>query len=139
MLFWKSFTHWIGGMGILVFAIALMPSLGRSGQNVAVSEAPGLSLDKITPEMSDTAKSLYIIYLIFTVVETILLMLGGIDHDALIHTFGSVGTGGLSTYNDSVGHFDSLYINVVITVFMILCGINFNLFFMSFRNGIRTL
>ena len=67
-------------------------------------------------------------------------MLGGMDlYDALIHTFGSVGTGGLSTYNDSVGHFDSLYINVVITVFMILCGMNFNLFFMSFRNGIRTL
>ena len=140
ILFWRSFTHWIGGMGILVFAIALMPSLGISGQNVAVSEAPGPSLDKITPKMSDTAKSLYIIYLIFTVVETILLMLGGMDlYDALIHTFGSVGTGGLSTYNDSVGHFDSLYINVVITVFMILCGMNFNLFFMSFKNGIRTL
>ena len=76
ILFWRSFTHWIGGMGILVFAIALMPSLGISGQNVAVSEAPGPSLDKITPKMSDTAKSLYIIYLIFTVVETILLMLG---------------------------------------------------------------
>lgn len=140
ILFWRSFTHWIGGMGILVFAIALMPSLGISGQNVAVSEAPGPSLDKITPKMSDTAKSLYIIYLIFTVAETILLMLGGMNlYDALIHTFGSVGTGGLSSYNDSVGHFDSMYINVVITVFMILCGVNFNLFFMAFKNGIRSL
>lgn len=140
ILFWRSFTHWIGGMGILVFAIALMPSLGISGQNVAVSEAPGPSLDKITPKMSDTAKSLYIIYLIFTVAETILLMLGGMNlYDALIHTFGSVGTGGLSSYNDSVGHFDSMYINVVITVFMILCGVNFNLFFMAVKNGIRSL
>ena len=140
ILFWRSFTHWIGGMGILVFAIALMPSLGISGQNIAVSEAPGPSLDKITPKMSDTAKRLYIIYLVFTIVETILLLFGGMDlYDALIHTFGSVGTGGLSSYNSSIGHFNSLYINIVITVFMVLCGINFNLFFTAFRNGIRSM
>ena len=76
ILFWRSFTHWIGGMGILIFAIALMPSLGISGQNIAVSEAPGPSLDKITPKMSDTAKSLYTIYLLFTIAETIMLMAG---------------------------------------------------------------
>ena len=140
ILFWRSFTHWIGGMGILVFAIALMPSLGISGQNIAVSEAPGPSLDKITPKMSDTAKRLYIIYLVFTIVETILLLFGGMDlYDALIHPFGSVGTGGLSSYNSSIGHFNSLYINIVITVFMVLCGINFNLFFTAFRNGIRSM
>lgn len=138
ILFWRSFTHWIGGMGILIFAIALMPSLGISGQNLAVSEAPGPSLDKVTPKMTDTAKILYVTYIMFTIVETILLMLGGMSlYDALIHTFGTVGTGGFSSYNDSIAHFNSPYIYIVITVFMILCGTNFNLFFFSLRQSIK--
>lgn len=140
ILFWRSFTHWIGGMGILIFAIALMPSLGISGQNIAVSEAPGPSLDKTSPKMTDTAKGLYTIYLIFTVAETIMLMLGGMSlYDSLIHTFGSVGTGGLSNYNDSVGHFNSDYISLVITLFMIMCGVNFNLYHSFKKNGFRAL
>lgn len=138
ILFWRSFTHWIGGMGILIFAIALMPSLGISGQNIAVSEAPGPTLDKITPKMSDTAKALYITYIIFTLLETCLLCLGGMNlYDSLIHAFGSVGTGGFSNYGDSVAHFDSAYIDIVITIFMILSGANFNLYVMSLRRGIR--
>lgn len=140
ILFWRSFTHWIGGMGILIFAIALMPSLGISGQNIAVSEAPGPSLDKVTAKMSDTAKTLYTIYLLFTVIETVLLMFGGMNlYDALIHTFGSVGTGGFSNYSDSIGHFDSTYIRMVITAFMFLCGMNFNLYYLSFKRGISVL
>ena len=140
ILFWRSFTHWIGGMGILVFAIALMPSLGINGQNIAVSEAPGPTLDKVTPKMSDTAKALYFVYLIFTIIETVLLCLGGLSlYDALIHTFGSVGTGGYSNYGDSVAHFDSAYVDMVIALFMILSGANFNLYYMSLRRGIRTL
>lgn len=136
MAFWRSFTHWIGGMGILVFAIALMPSLGINGQNIAVSEAPGPTLDKVTPKMSDTAKALYSIYILFTIVETVLLRAGGMSlYDSLIHTFGSVGTGGFSNYNDSVAHFDSAYIDVVITIFMLLSGANFNLYYMSLRHG----
>ena len=112
ILFWRSFTHWIGGLGILVITIALMPSLGIGGQNIAVSETPGPALDKITPKMSDTAKTLLIIYMLFTVIETMLLMGGGMDlFDALIHTFGTVGTGGFSNYNASVAHFDSTYKN----------------------------
>ncbi|MBP3384652.1 MAG: TrkH family potassium uptake protein [Firmicutes bacterium] len=134
LLFWRSFTHWIGGMGILIFAIALMPSLGISGQNAAASEAPGPTLDKVTAKMSDTAKSLYFIYILFTVVQTILLLLGGMSlFDALVHTFGTVGTGGFSSSNDGIAHFGSVYIEVVIIVFMILCGTNFNLFFLSFK------
>lgn len=140
ILFWRSFTHWIGGMGILIFAIALMPSLGISGQNIAVSEAPGPTLDKITPKMSDTAKALYATYILFTLAETGLLCLGGMNlYDALIHTFGSVGTGGFSNYNNSVAHFDSAYIDMVITFFMILSGANFNLYFISLRHGIRSI
>lgn len=138
ILFWRSFTHWIGGMGILIFAIALMPSLGISGQNLAVSEAPGPSLDKVTPKMTDTAKILYITYFMFTIAETILLMLGGMSlYDALIHTFGTVGTGGFSNYNDSIAHFSSPYIYSVITIFMILCGTNFNLYFFSLRHSVK--
>lgn len=125
-------------MGILIFAIALMPSLGISGQNIAVSEAPGPSLDKVTPKMSDTAKTLYTIYLLFTVLETILLMLGGMSlYDSLITTFGSVGTGGLSNYSDSIGHFDSTYLRMVVTAFMFLCGVNFNLYYHSIKQGIK--
>lgn len=136
ILFWRSFTHWLGGMGILIITIALMPSLGIGGQNIAVSEAPGPTLDKITPKMSDTAKTLYTIYLLFTVLETILLMLGGMNlYDALIHTFGTVGTGGFSNYNASIGYFDSTYIKVVITAFMVMCGVNFNLFYFTVKRG----
>lgn len=139
ILFWRSFTHWIGGIGILVFAIAVMPSLGISGQNVVVSETPGPMLDKISPKMTDTAKTLLVIYSILTVLETILLLFGGMSfYDALIHTFGTVGTGGFSNYNSSVGYFDSTYIKVVITIFMLLCGMNFNLFFMALKKGLST-
>lgn len=140
ILFWRSFTHWIGGMGILIFAIALMPSLGINGQNIAVSEAPGPTLDKITPKMSDTAKALYTTYFVFTIVETILLCLGGVSlYDSLLHTFGSVGTGGFFDYNNSVAHFDSVYAEMVITFFMILSGANFNLYYMSLKDGISSI
>lgn len=136
ILFWRSFTHWIGGIGILIFAVALMPTLGISGQNIAVSETPGASLDRITPKMSDTAMTLFKFYMLFTVAETILLMFGGMNlYDALIHTFGTVGTGGFSSYNDGIAHFDSTYIRIVITVFMVLCGVNFNLLYYSTKNG----
>lgn len=130
LLFWRSFTHWLGGMGILVFAIALLPALGIAGHRIAKAETTGPTLGKLTPKLTDTAKILYIIYIIFTILETILLMFGGMNlFDSLIHTFGSVGTGGFSNYNDSVGHFNSTYIDLVISFFMILCGINFTLFY----------
>ncbi|MFQ9893611.1 MAG: TrkH family potassium uptake protein [Emergencia sp.] len=138
MLFWRSFTHWLGGMGIIVFAMALLPSLGVGGQLIASAETPGPTLDKISPRFSDTAKNLYLIYLLFTVIETVLLCLGGMNfYDALVHTFGTVGTGGFSNYNTSVAHFTSPYIHWVITIFMLLCGINFNLYFILARRGLR--
>ncbi len=136
--FWRSFTHWIGGLGILIITIALMPSLGIGGQNIAVSETPGPTLDKVTPKMSDTAKTLVVIYMLFTVLETILLMLGDMNlYDALIHTFGTVGTGGFSNYNNSIAHFDSSYIKMILTAFMVLCGVNFNLLYFSVKRGPR--
>lgn len=132
MLFWRSFTHWIGGMGILVFAVALLPSLGLAGQTIVKSESPGPVLSKITPKMSDMAKSLYLIYLAMTLIETFLLLLGGMNlFDALVYSFGTMGTGGFSTYNAGIAFFHSPYIEGVITVFMLLAGMNFNLHYLA--------
>ncbi len=138
MLFWRSFTHWLGGMGIIVFATALLPSIGIKGQIIASAETPGPTLDKVAPRFADTAKNLYLVYILFTVVEIILLLAGGMNlYDALVHTFGTVGTGGFSSYGNSIAHFDSYYLQWVIIIFMILCGINFNLYFTLARRGIK--
>ncbi|MBQ7246175.1 MAG: TrkH family potassium uptake protein [Firmicutes bacterium] len=138
VLFWRSFTHWLGGMGIIVFAAALLPSMGIGGQLVASAEAPGPTLSKTKAKFSDTAKDLYKLYLIFTAIEIILLMFGGMTlYDAAIHTFGTVGTGGFSNYSASIGHFQSPYIEWVIIVFMVLCGINFNLYFLLPKKRIK--
>lgn len=138
MLFWRSFTHWIGGMGILILAIALLPAMGISGQFLAKAEAPGPTLSKLTPKISDTAKMFYILYSIYTVAEILLLMAGGMNlFDASIHTFGTVGTGGFSNYNYSVGFFESAYIDGIITLFMFLSGTSYFLYFLVLRRGPR--
>jgi trk system potassium uptake protein len=138
MLFWRSFTHWIGGMGILILAIALLPALGLGGQFLAKAESPGPTLSKLTPKISDTAKMFYILYSIYTMVEILLLMAGGMNlFDASIHTFGTVGTGGFSNYNYGVASFDSAYIDGVITLFMFLSGASYFLYFLVLRRGPR--
>lgn len=135
MLFWRSFLHWLGGMGIIVFSAAILPDTGIQTQNIASAETPGPTLDKLTARFRGTAQNLYILYFAFTIVETILLMLGGMSLlDALIQTFGTVGTGGLSNYNNSIGHFTSPYLRWVIIIFMILCGTNFNLYFIAAKS-----
>ena len=119
IMFWRSFTHWLGGMGIIVFVMALMPVLGINGQIAANAETPGPTKDKLTARFSDTAKNLYKLYLVFTLVQVVLLCLGGMSvYDSFLHTFGSLGTGGFSNDNDSVGHFNT-YIQIVILIFMI--------------------
>ena len=137
MLFWRSFTHWIGGMGIIVFTTALMPGMGIGGQVIASAETPGPTMDKLTAHYSDTAKNLYTLYLAFTGVQTLLYVLGGMKLlDALILTFGTVGTGGFANYNDGMGHFTgNPYLIWVTTVFMFLCGTNFNLYFAAAKRG----
>ncbi|MBR2559449.1 MAG: TrkH family potassium uptake protein [Firmicutes bacterium] len=138
VLFWRSFTHWLGGMGIIVFATALLPSIGIGGQIVASAETPGPTLSKLTAHFADTAKDLYKLYLAFTAAETILLTAGGMSlYDALIHTFGTVGTGGFSSHSESVGYFTSPYIQWVIIIFMLMCGVNFNLYFLIPRKKIK--
>lgn len=126
ILFWRSFTHWLGGMGIVVLAVAILPLLGVGGLQLIQAEAPGPTVDKITPRIAETAKIVWLIYTVFTIVETVLLMCGGLNlFDALTHTFATMATGGFSTKNVSVGHFDSAYVDGVVTVFMLLAGINF--------------
>jgi len=128
MLFWRSITHWLGGMGIVVLTVAILPVLGVGGLQLLKAEAPGPTVDKITPRIRETAKVLWLIYLGMTVAQTILLRFGGMSYfDALTHTFGTLATGGFSPRNDSVGAYKSAYIDGIITVFMILAGINFTI------------
>ena len=128
MLFWRSFTHWIGGMGILVFMMAIMPS--ESGRNVHImrAEMPGPIVGKVAPRVRDTAKILYLVYIVMTVVMVLFLWVGDMNlFESLVHTFGTAGTGGFGIKADSVGGY-SAYSQWVITVFMLLFGVNFNLY-----------
>ena len=138
ILFWRSFTHWLGGMGIIVFITALVPAFGLSGQIVANAETTGPTKEKITAKYSDGAKGVYMIYIVMTIVETILLKLCGLSwFDALIHTFGTVGTGGLSSYGASIAHFDNIFVEIIIAVFMFMAAINFNLYYVARKRGIK--
>jgi trk system potassium uptake protein TrkH len=130
LLFWRSLTHWLGGMGIVVLTVAILPALGIGGLQLINAESPGPTVDKLTPRIAETAKLLWYIYLGLTVAQVLLLLAGGMDlFDSLTHTFGTVATGGYSTKNASVAHFNSAYIDAVITIFMVLAGINFSLHF----------
>ena len=130
ILFWRSLTHWLGGMGIVVLTVAIFPLLGIGGLQLIKAEAPGPSVDKITPKIAGTAKILWMIYLTLTALQTVLLMAGGLDlFDSLTHTFGTLATGGFSPKNSSVGHYNSAYVDWVITLFMLMAGINFILYF----------
>ncbi|WP_335324198.1 TrkH family potassium uptake protein [Thomasclavelia saccharogumia] len=129
-LFWRSFSHWLGGMGILVFVIAFVPiSSGRS-LHILRAEVPGPVVGKLVSKIRLTARILYIIYAVLTLIETVLLMFGGMPlFDSLLNSFGTAGTGGFAIKNASIAAYDSAYIDIVITVFMILFGINFNLIY----------
>lgn len=130
MLFWRSFTHWIGGMGVLVFVMVLTTLDKRNSMYLMRAEVPGPEKDKLVPKTMSTARILYGMYFGMTAIEVILLLFGGMNvFDSLIFSFGTAGTGGFANYSASVGHFNSVYIDTVITVFMILFGINFNLYY----------
>ena len=130
-MFWRSFTHWIGGMGVLVFILAVLPMSGEHSMHIMRAEVPGPTVGKLVPRVRQTAKILYLIYIVMTVLEMLLLLLGGMDfYDALLHAFATAGTGGFSTRAASIAAFDSVYLEMVIAVFMVLFGINFNLYFL---------
>ena len=138
LLFWRALTHWLGGMGIIVLSLAILPMLGVGGMQLFKAEVPGPTADRLKPRIQDTAKMLWGVYFLLTLLEMILLLLGGMGFfDALCHSFATLATGGFSTRNASVGAFDSAYIDGVITLFMILAGINFALHFQVLRGRAR--
>ncbi len=129
-LMWRSFTHWIGGMGVLVFLLAVIPMTGGSHMNLMRAESPGPSVGKLVPKIKSTARILYLIYFGLTVIQCILLLCGGMTFfDSLATSFGTAGTGGFGIKNDSMGSY-SPYIQWVVTIFMILFGVNFNAYYL---------
>lgn len=130
MLFWRSFTHWMGGMGILVLIVALLPTVSGRTIHVLRAEMPGPTMGKLVPKLKDTAKILYLMYLVLTVAEIILLLCGGMPvFDSIVHSLGTAGTGGFGIKADSLASY-SPYCQWVITVFMLLFGVNFNLYYL---------
>ena len=130
LLFWRSMTHWIGGLGVLVFILAVLPLANNNAMHIMRAEVPGPTVGKLVPKARDTARILYIIYAALTAIETVFLMCGGMSfYEALLHAFATAGTGGFSTRNASIAAFNSVYIEMVIAVFLMLFGINFNLYY----------
>ena len=138
VLFWRSFTHWIGGMGVLVFLLSLLHMTGGGSHiNLMKAESPGPSVSKLVPTVQSTAKILYIIYLAMTVLEVVFLLIGKMPlFDALTITFGTAGTGGFGIKNDSMAGY-SPYLQIVVTVFMILFGVNFSAYFLLLRRKVK--
>ena len=137
ILFWRSFTHWVGGMGVLVFLLSLLPLTGGSHVNLMKAESPGPQVDKLVPKVQSTAKILYGIYFGLTVIEFVFLLFGGMPvFESLLTAFGTAGTGGFGFRNDSFGSF-SPYIQWVVTIFMILFGVNFNAYFLLLMRRFR--
>ena len=130
MLFWRSFTHWIGGMGILVFMMAIMPSDSGRSVHIMKAEMPGPIVGKVAPKVKDTAKILYLVYIVMTLVQVALLWAGDMNlFESVVHSFGTAGTGGFGIKGDSLGSY-SAYSQWVVTAFMFLFGINFNLYYL---------
>ena len=140
LLFWRSFTHWIGGMGVLVFVLVVTSLDRKNSMYLMRAEVPGPEKDKLVPKAMSTARILYGMYLTLTVIEMVFLVIGGMNlFDSMIFSFGSAGTGGFSNYADSVAHFNSAYIDGVITVFCALFGVNFALFYFMILGDFKSI
>ena len=137
-MFWRMFTHWIGGMGVLVFIMAVLPMSGEHSMHIMRAEVPGPVVGKLVPRVRKTAAILYLIYMGLTAIETLFLLGGGMSFfEALLHAFATAGTGGFSTRGASITAFNSLYIEIVISVFMLLFAVNFNLYFLLLLGRVR--
>ena len=137
LLFWRTMTHWLGGMGIIVLTLAILPLLGIGGMQLFQAEVPGPTKDRLAPRIQDTARILWSVYLLMTLIETGLLMAGGVDFfNAITHSFATLATGGFSNFNSSLGHYQSTYLQSVVILFMFLAGANFSLHFMALRGNI---
>ena len=135
MLFWRSLTHWIGGLGIIVISLALLPLFGYSGMQLFAAESSGPTKDKIHPKITETAKRLFFIYVLLTAAETVLLYFSGMTFfDAVCQSFGTIATGGFSTKQSSIAYWNSPTIEYIIIVFMILSGVNFTLYYFAIKN-----
>lgn len=140
ILFWRSFTHWIGGMGVLVLTMAILPSAGTGALQIMKAESPGPSPSKLVPKVRETAKILYGIYILITIIEIVLLKIAGMSwFDSFVHTFGTVGTGGFSNMNLSVQAYNNVYIDMIITFFMFVCGANFALYYQVLKGNLKGL
>ena len=130
LLFWRSFTHWIGGMGVLVFVLALIPNISDRSIHLLRAEVPGPVVGKLVPRIRQTARILYIIYIVLTIIEITFLLLGKMSlFDSLVHAFGTAGTGGFGIKGDSIGGY-SPYLQWVIAIFMLVFGVNFNIYYL---------
>ncbi|MFW5822181.1 MAG: TrkH family potassium uptake protein [Tangfeifania sp.] len=138
ILFWRSITQWLGGMGIIVLSLAILPVFGIGGMQLYTAEVPGPTPDKISPRIRQTAKTLWVIYLGFTVTETLLLWVGGMSvFDAVCHSFTTMATGGFSTKQESIAHWSSPFIHYVIVVFMFFAGTNFTLSYLAIQGKFK--
>ena len=138
MLFWRSIIQWLGGMGIIVLSLAILPVFGIGGMQLFVAEVPGPTPDKISPRIRQTAKTLWVIYLGFTLAETLLLWIGGMSiFDSVCHSFTTMATGGFSTKQASIAHWQSPFIHYVITIFMFFAGTNFTLSYLALKGKFR--
>jgi trk system potassium uptake protein TrkH len=135
IIFWRSFSHWIGGMGVIVFMMAVLPSTNASAINLMKAETPGPSVDRLAPKMRETAGIMYLIYLSMTVILIVILVFTGLPfYDAVIHGLSVAGTGGFSNMNASAGAYGNIPAEIIIMIFMLLFGVNFNLYFLAFKN-----
>lgn len=138
IIFWRSLSHFVGGMGILVFTLAILPNSNKESSLLMKIEVPGPTFGKITPKLSDTARNLYGMYIVLTIITVILLLFGGMNlFESVIHAFGVAGTGGFSNKGISIGAYDSRYIEVVLAVMMAVFGVNFNIYFYAVTKNVR--
>lgn len=139
LLYWRAFTHWLGGMGFIVLSLAILPLLGIGGMQLFVAEVPGVTKDKLHPRIKETAKRLWGLYILFTIIQAVLLMFGGMSlYEALCHAYATLATGGFSTRNNGVMAF-SPYVQYIITLFMFLAGANFTLHYWLLKGKFKTI
>lgn len=140
VMFWRSFTHWIGGMGVLVFMLAIIPMTKMRGVYIMRAEVTGPTKSKLLPKLQSTAKVLYSIYIVLTLIQVVFLLAGGMNlYDSFVHAFGTAGTGGFSVKAASIAAYNSVYLETVIAVFMILFGINFSVFYMILIHNVKSI
>lgn len=139
LLLWRAMTQWLGGMGIIVLSLAILPILKIGGMQLFQAEVPGPTKDRLAPRIQDTARILWAVYILLTGLETVLLMLGGLSfYEALCHSFATMATGGFSTHTSSIGHFNSAWVDTVVIFFMLMAGVNFALHYHALRGRLST-